>query len=116
MLSQFIQYSSCSWAPATGPDAACAHAQTQLDFLTIEVGWRRKGRKTDAKTGLCMDCEERHEGTSMRNGQKTEGTGKPPVEIAEVLNVSLQANSRAVSRSIGELRASVSEMQCMWNC
>jgi hypothetical protein len=43
------------------------------------------------------------------------GTSKPTAGIIEVLDVSLRADSGAVSRSIGEMRASVSEMHCVQN-
>ena len=66
-----------------------------------------------------MDCENREAQGHVDEEwpKETEGTVKPPpVGIIEGLEVALRTDSGAVSRSMGELRASVPEMQCIWNC
>ena len=73
----------------------------------------QQGRRTDSKR--LVDAWTVGTGKNkgrpmfpMRNGKRNAGvTGKPPVGIIEVLDVSLRADSRAESRSIGELRASI---------
>ena len=82
----------------------------------------QQGRKTDSKR--LVDAWTVGAGKNkgrpmfpMRNGKRNAGvTGKTPVGIIEVLDVSLQTDSGEVSRSMGELRASVLGMQCVWNC
>ena len=73
----------------------------------------QQGRKTDSKR--LVDAWTVGAGKNkgrpmfpMRNGKRNAGvTGKTPVGIIEVLDVSLQTDSGEVSRSMEELRVSI---------